>query len=474
MGCDVVKASVLPEPELEFHAGTRHIDPRHGITDYGPADATSDSPRSIRVGIVGPPKSIEGVRRWLDSCRRPIAAKPSHLSNLFFAFPGFDLSAGYRSQLVFDSRLERPVRDRELTSLASLAPDVAVRQAVDLYLAELDLLNEEPACDVVLVARPDHLPEPARAPGQHMSSTTPDFHALLKAATLLHSRPIQMIRRSTWDPSFRDPDEQARSRQDPATSAWNLHTALYYKAGGVPWRLPRAVEDLTACFVGVSFYRPPDADDVLQTSVAQVFNQRGDGMIVRGGPAKVSRDDRQPHLSEDDAHQLLVDSLNRYRSEHRTMPARVVLHKSSSYTPQEVAGFRAAADELSLDQVDMLWIGGAASPRLFRPGAHPPLRGTLLSVDEQIHSLYTRGSVPFYGTYPGMYVPVPLAVRVVESELSPDTLCEEVLALTKMNWNQTQLDTRMPITLETARRVGNILRCAPADLNPATRYAFYM
>jgi hypothetical protein len=156
------------------------------------------------------------------------------------------------------------------------------------------------------------------------------------------------------------------------------------------------------------------------------------------------------------------------------MPARVVLHKSSSYTPQEIAGFRVAADELALDQVDLLWIGGAASPRLFRPGAHPPLRGTLLSVDGKIHSLYTRGSVPFYSTYPGMYVPVPLAIRVVESELSPDTLCEEVLALTKMNWNQTQLDTRMPITLETARRVGNILRCAPADLNPATRYAFYM
>jgi hypothetical protein len=294
VGGDVVKVSVLPEPELEFHAGTRHIVPRHGITDYGLADATSDSPRSIRVGIVGPPKSIEGIRRWLDSCRRPIAAKPSHLSNLFFAFPGFDLSAGYRSHLVFDSRLERPVRDRELSSLASLAPDVAVRQAVDLYLAELDLLNEEPACEVVLVARPDHLPEPPRAPGQHMSSTTPDFHALLKAAALLHSRPIQMIRRSTWDPSFRDPDEQARSRQDPATSAWNLHTALYYKAGGVPWRLPRAVEDLSACFVGVSFYRPPDADDVLQTSVAQVFNQRGDGMIVRPGQGVPRRSPATP------------------------------------------------------------------------------------------------------------------------------------------------------------------------------------
>ncbi|WP_327007975.1 hypothetical protein OHA72_12265 [Dactylosporangium sp. NBC_01737] len=34
----------------------------------------------------------------------------------------------------------------------------------------------------------------------------------------------------------------------------------------------------------------------LETSVAQVFNQRGDGVIVRGAPATVSRHDRQPHL----------------------------------------------------------------------------------------------------------------------------------------------------------------------------------
>jgi hypothetical protein len=29
----------LDEPDLEFAVGSRHVDPRHGITDYGPADA---------------------------------------------------------------------------------------------------------------------------------------------------------------------------------------------------------------------------------------------------------------------------------------------------------------------------------------------------------------------------------------------------------------------------------------------------
>ena len=79
-----------------------------------------------------------------------------------------------------------------------------------------------------------------------------------------------------------------------------------------------------------------------------------------------------------------------------------------------------------------------------------------------------------YSTYPGMYVPVPLAFRLIECESSPDHLAEELLALTKMNWNQTQLSTRKPITLETAKRVGDILRRLLPDVQPQARYALYM
>lgn len=57
--------------------------------------------------------------------------------------------------------------------------------------------------------------------------------------------------------------------------------------------------------------------------------------------------------------------------------------------------------------------------------------------------------------------------RLVETESSPEHLAEELLALTKMNWNQTQLDARMPITLRTADRVGEIL-ASPQPSGPAS------
>jgi hypothetical protein len=206
----------------------------------------------------------------------------------------------------------------------------------------------------------------------------------------------------------------------------------------------------------------------------ELFNQRGDGVIVRGAPAKVSSNDRQPHLVRGDAESLLTEALRRYRSEHGNLPARAVLHKTSSYTPDELTGFRTAADDADITTLEMLWLPANDPARLFRPAQHPPLRGTLLSIDDQRHVLYTRGSVPFYGTYPGMYIPSPLPFRLVETESSPEYLADEILALTKMNWNQTQLDARQPITIRTADQVGEILRHLGPHDRPQGRYAFYM
>ena len=61
-----------------------------------------------------------------------------------------------------------------------------------------------------------------------------------------------------------------------------------------------------------------------------------------------------------------------------------------------------------------------------------------------------------------------------ETEESPSTICREVLALTKMNWNDTQFDGKHPITLHCARRVGDILKYIEPDEKPPISYGFDM
>jgi len=56
-----MRAHVITEPELEFGGAGRHIDPRFGISDYGPADVTTpDAPQAVRVGIIGPGDAVDG------------------------------------------------------------------------------------------------------------------------------------------------------------------------------------------------------------------------------------------------------------------------------------------------------------------------------------------------------------------------------------------------------------------------------
>ena len=60
------------------------------------------------------------------------------------------------------------------------------------------------------------------------------------------------------------------------------------------------------------------------------------------------------------------------------------------------------------------------------------------------------------------------------SRSAPRELDTELLALSKMNWDQSRLDARLPITLKTADQVKHILRfCDPAQ-QIASRYAEYM
>jgi len=49
-----------------------------------------------------------------------------------------------------------------------------------------------------------------------------------------------------------------------------------------------------------------------------------------------------------------------------------------------------------------------------------------------------------------------------------------MLSLTKMNWNQTQFDGGVPITLVAARKVGDVLKYLGPDDVVADRYAHYM
>jgi hypothetical protein len=482
-----MKLTLVPEPDLEFADAGRHVDPRFGVLRYGPLDSSAASePRLIEVGMIGTKETIEKLRDWLERCRNPIAGKDTRLRNLFPDFPGFAGDTMFQAELVFDERLNRAIGIRDLRGCVRGSADTTRRNISNLVINELSVLAENQRPDLLAVALPQEIVErvepaaPDGASGEDPEGRARpqpvDFHDLLKARAMRYRTPIQMVNPPTYDPTVKRAQKarpnQIRQLQDETTRAWNLHVALYYKSGGYPWRLPRADADVATCFLGVSFFRTLDGES-LWTSVAQVFNQRGVGMIIRGGPAYQSKLDRQAHLSGADAERLVETAMERYKAEHGHLPARLVVHKSSIYTADEIAGFRAGIERLGIGSSDLLSLRRAYT-KLFRPGSYPPQRGTLWTLERERHILYTRGSVPFYETYPGLYVPRPIEFRVHDPEETPVALASELLVLTKMNWNTTEFAQRDPITLRAADQVSDILRYVSEHDPIESSYAPYM
>ena len=73
-----------------------------------------------------------------------------------------------------------------------------------------------------------------------------------------------------------------------------------------------------------------------------------------------------------------------------------------------------------------------------------------------------------------MYVPRPLMLRCHVLGQPLRRIAHETLALTKMNWNNTQFDNGMPITIAAARQVGQVLKYLGDEQEIAPRYSFYM
>lgn len=478
-----MKAELLSEPELQFGAGT-HVDIRFGLKNYGPItfdDPTA--PREIRLGFVGTPSTIQGVKDWLESSRNGIPAKESRKPNLFPAFPGFGPDSCFHCEWISAAKLERPISPREINDLIQNCPRNAIAvKAVELFINECRYLAENTNADVIVCAPPQELFLCLDAPlvdeqeddPDHSKSAKTDFHDLLKAKGLALKKPIQMVRPATYDPNVKEVGKAGRPRQlqDAATRAWNFHTALYYKAGGTPWRLLRNPSDFASCYVGVSFFRSLDKERV-HTSVAQVFNERGEGMILRGGDAQICEEDQLHHLTRGDMQALIQNAITAYHKEHKHMPARVVVHKTSSFNDAEKMGCDDALKSLNVASRDLLVVGESFT-RLFRDGVYPPLRGTFVNFDARYSILYTRGSIDFYMMYPGMYVPKSLELVCVDVEQPARALAQEILALTKMNWNNTQFDSALPITIKAARQVGAILKYVESTAPIQASYAFYM
>jgi hypothetical protein len=303
-----------------------------------------------------------------------------------------------------------------------------------------------------------------------------DFRTNLKALCLQFDTPTQILAQSTlvaMNEGITLQSTQPKRRQDAAKIAWNLAVAIYYKSNRFPWRVGNLQSG--TCYVGISFYVDKTSGDrETFASLAQVFTDTGEGMIVRGESFRSNTEVRGSlHLSESSAANLLSKAIVVYLKHHNDqLPNRLVLHKTSRYNQNELKGFKIALG--TIPKFDFLTISRGRDLFFYRNGDNPVIRGTALQLSADSYLLYTNGYIPYLRQYDGPRVPRPLEITERYGDTSVEELAREILALTRLNWNTTDYCCYEPITLEFSRRVGEILGKVSPGEKTQEQYRYYM
>ena len=486
-------------PLLEFGGPGIFTDPRDGLRDGGPFDLRFGAARNdrVNVGLIGCEEMVSRTMDWLTRTQGPLDADAGTAS--YPAFPGFE--AVFRSKLNLDARwtvsftgpgseldkalaLTNPSQRfdavlaafcsglQRLTTLEISKPDVVICCLSDeiiekCWTVKKTLTAEEKKAAEALKKRKtssqiDMFDSFAEEQSDDLVSR--DFRRALKARAMMKRIPVQIATNKLV--------LDGPTNQGPATRAWNSSVGLYYKAGGIPWRMK--LEGPETCFVGISFHHVKTRDKhLVKSSIAQAFSSQGEGFAIRGGDIEYDeKQGRNVHLTRDQARQLGRDILEEYRDRVGGTPLRVVLHKTSAYSDGEREGFRGALAEVPVVELVNVM---QTQFRLIRFGAYPPNRGTLCTVNDAQSYLFTTGFMREFQTYPGPHIPTPIQISGDDvSDL--DQVARDILALSRMNWNTANITGGTPVTLFFARRVGGIMAefGMATDEKPPSSFRYYM
>jgi hypothetical protein len=267
---------------------------------------------------------------------------------------------------------------------------------------------------------------------------------------------------------------------------WGLSTSIYAKANGVLWH-PEAIRADTA-YIGISYAYSEEKKICIGCS--QLFDSTGTGirMVLRkiNNPVFLGRSN--PYMREDDARAMMTELKEQY---YHSAPVntlrRIVIHKTTPFIREEVSGILQAFRGID---VELVQIQDYCSWRGIRFGAQhgktadnfAVKRGLAVKLDCDSFLLWTHGCIihpDLAGTknyYKGSRgIPAPLLIRRFAGNSSGDVLAQEILMLTKMNWNSgDSLYKTLPVTLDFAKVLARMSKQDEAIFDKPYDFRFFM
>jgi hypothetical protein len=479
----------IKEPELSFGFSQKTADPRDGLMLYGPFDKDKIKGQ-VNIGIIGCAQQRNYLKKYLKNIHKPVLSELKDIARPFF--PG--LEAAFGIHVNFDNIVEIDISENEVNKFLHYSDGhQRVFNLSKLFADELSKYirqEERPVTvwfvviqdDIYKFGRPkSKLPKSAEnikigLKKKERNTSQPflfdeitvlqdayeyeiNFHNQLKAKLLEDKIVTQIIKETTiaYDEIWDDADKIKAQKLFDSAKAWNICTTLYYKNGGLPWRLGEIREDV--CYLGL-VYKKLDDDPKNRSAccAAQMFIDSGDGMVFRGNIGDwFNPKTKEFHISKNDAIDMINHSLEAFKEKlgKGKYPKEIFIHAKTLFDDQEWEGFSETVKGKSA--IIGIRIQSTSQFKLYRGHTFCVPRGMGMKVSDKKAYLWTKGFIPRLQTQIGLETPNPISVEITRGNSDINQVCKDVLALTKLNYNACIFADGQPVTLRFADSIGEVL-----------------
>ncbi len=456
------------EPELVFapkdpgmRQAPKDFHPMRGVSnnkpyDYGVATGMrKDEP--IRLAVVCPKSEASKFKTFLSRQLSTIDSMGVNKAYLL-SFPGFQQA--FATQLVVpDPGTENWSFSTDPVNTESIK--VAAAELRNMLIASIDKLTKDGQNKVVLLFIPMRWLE---FTSYDIDNEHYDLHDYLKAYCAERGIATQFIKEDTLE----DPLQ--------CQIAWWLSLSYYVKSLRTPWVLDSLDKETAFAGIGYSVQSQGNHSEIV-LGCSHIYNSMGQGLKYR--LSKVEDQlfwDRQkrPHLSYNDAYKFGASIIDMFYRTMDEFPKRVVIHKRTFFTRDEIAGLKDSLLGNGISTIDLIEVNFEDDMRYvaakIQANGMPDIdnfalpRGTCVLLNATEALLWTHGVVPsvenqYFKFYlGGRFIPGPLRIRKHFGHGDLGVIASEILGLTKMNWNSFDLYSQLPATVNSSNEIARIGR----------------
>lgn len=444
--------AIVNEPLIYFHdkdEAKKSIHPINGLKLLGPLEESlgaNENISKIQLAIIAPDSGFERVKSHLESLLNPVAPKTE--KEYLRDYPGFD--AVYKKHLIIPNSAQSEyvitINTQEIRSHSAIQFYELIKNKVDKFALKNDSID----CVVI------YIPNAWKNFRELKNDNTYyDLHDSLKLYAVKKGLHLQFI------------EDKSINYNDQAKIRWWLSLGIYVKSNGTPWKVK--TDNTETAFVGLGYAVQQNAKNKVVLGSSQIFDGYGNGLRFLLQPIeKPVFYNKNPFMSKEDAFRLVTNIRNTY---HKIDPViglkKLVLHKTTQFTRDEIIGICNALE--GIDNIELLQIQQFSNWRAIKlkknltTGKHefdgfPIDRGTIIQLDEFSFLLWTHGVVESNELYGKYYqgkrgIPTPLLVKRFRGTDPIETVANDILKLTKMNWNGAELYKIMPVTIDFSKRL---------------------